>query len=186
MKLYRYDYATLSYKKIPWFRKYIIYTALLMVLFFALKTTERVYHHYFETENVLLVECENEFSEEKLIDKLKELNFRFPWIVLAQARRETGHYTSAIFRENKNLFGMKEAKTRLNLAQGTSRGHAFYNSWVESVYDYSLYSATYYSKCSSDEQYFQLLGQSYAESPTYVQDLKNDIRQNNLKELFKD
>lgn len=184
MKLYRYDHSTLSYKKIPWFRKYIIYVTLLMGLFFALKTTERVYHHYFETEKVLLVECENEFSEEKLIDKLKELNFKFPWIVLAQARRETGHYTSAIFRENNNLFGLKEAKVRLNLAQGTNRGHAIFNSWEESLLDYSLWSATYASKCNTEEKYYQLLGQMYAESPTYIQDLKEMVIQGKLKDKF--
>ncbi len=184
MRLYKYDHKTLSYKKIPWIRKYILFLIMLVGLFIALKSTERVYHYYFETENVLLVECENEFSEEKLVDKIKELNFKFPWIVLAQAQRETGYYTSAIFKENNNLFGLKEAKVRINVAQGTNRGHAFFESWEESVMDYALWSSTYASKCNTEEKYYQLLGQMYAESPTYVQDLKGMVKQNNLKEKF--
>ena len=156
-----------------------------MVLFFALKTTERVYHHYFETENVLLVECENEFSEEKLIDKLKELNFRFPWIVLAQARRETGHYTSRIFRESNNCFGMKEAKSRINLAQGTQYNHAYYRDWVESVYDYAFYQCRYLGKINTENEYFLYLSSVYAEAGDgYVNLIKKIINEQKLKEKF--
>ncbi len=183
MKVYRYDYKTLSYVKIPWVRKYVIFFAMMFACFLALKGTEEVYHHYFETEKVMLVECENEFSEEKLIEEINKYNHRFPWIILAQARRETGHYKSAIFKENFNLYGMKEAEVRLNVAQGTSRNHAYYLDWTQSVLDYMLWAATYTSQCKTEEQYFQVL-HNYAESETYVQDLKNDIRQNKLKELF--
>lgn len=183
MKLYRYDHKTLSYVKIPWFRKYIIFFLMMFSCFLALKGTEEVYHHYFETEKVLLVECENEFSEERLIEKIKEFDHRFPWIVLAQSRRETGYYKSPICKENFNLFGMKEAKLRLNKAQGTSRNHAYYLDWEESVEDYMLWASAYTTQCKTEEQYFQVL-ENYAESETYVQDLKNDIKRNNLKQLF--
>ena len=181
--IYKYDYKTMSFKKIPWVRKYIIFSLMLIGLFITLKSTERVYHHYFESENIMLVECENEFSEEKLTDKLSELNLRFPWIVLAQARRESGHYKFRIFKESNNLFGMKEAKVRINVAKGTQFNHAYYNSWEESVLDYAFWAATFAHKCDTEEKYFQLLN-SYAESPTYSQDLQGDIKQNKLKELF--
>jgi len=184
MKLYKFEPKTLTYKKIPWFRKWIVFSILIIGLFITLKVTEKTYHYYFESENFLLVDYDNDFSEIKLVEKIKELNFKFPWIVLAQAQRETGHYKSPIFFENHNLFGMKEAKLRINLALGTQRGHAYYNDWIESVYDYAFYSSTYYSKCKTEEQYYQLLGYSYAESETYVQDLKNMVARGKLKELF--
>jgi uncharacterized FlgJ-related protein len=44
-----------------------------------------------------------------------------------------------IFVENNNLFGMKEARVRLNLAKGTQYGHAYYDDWKESVSQIMLY-----------------------------------------------
>jgi hypothetical protein len=136
-------------------------------------------------ENKLIILNEfNEFSEKKLSDKIKELNFKFPHIVLAQTIQETGNYSSPIFIENNNLFGMKQARSRSTLAKGTNRGHAYYNSWQESLYDYALYYNSYLRKINSEEQYFQYLKQNYAEDTTYVQRLKQIINQHNLIEKF--
>ncbi len=60
------------------------------------------------------------------------------WIA-AMAVHETGRFTSAIFWENRNLFGMKQATVRQNLAVGTSRGHAVYRLYSDSVEDFVLY-----------------------------------------------
>jgi len=100
-----------------------------------------MYADFYEPESVVLnvSESKNEFSEEKLIGVLTDLNIKFPHIVLAQSKLETGQFKSNIFKENHNLFGMKEAKIRVNLAKGTQYGHAFYNNWIESVYDYAFY-----------------------------------------------
>ena len=137
-----------------------------------------------ETEKVLIVNELNEFSEEKLISKIDELNFRFPHIVLAQSILETGHYESKIFKENHNLFGMKEARVRLNLAEGTQHGHAYYKNWEESVTDYALWYSTYAYKCRTEKQLFKLLDKQYAEAPAYVSSLQHIIQINNLKEKF--
>jgi len=47
------------------------------------------------------------FSKEELVDMIKDLDIKHPHIVLAQSIVETGHWTSLVFRENHNLFGMK-------------------------------------------------------------------------------
>ena len=137
------------------------------------------------TEDRLIVIREyNEFSEQKLIEKINQLNFKFPHIILAQSYQETGHYKSNIFLENNNLFGMKEAKLRANLAKGTNRGHAYYETWQESVIDYALYYSTYLYKIRTEGEYFEYLRQNYAEDPTYVQRLKQIIKKQDLKNKF--
>lgn len=61
-------------------------------------------------------------------------------MIVAQAGFETGNFTSAIFLENKNLFGMKLPKIRKTTAIGEARGHAVYKSYEDSIKDYWLYS----------------------------------------------
>jgi hypothetical protein len=137
-----------------------------------------------EEEKLVIIQEHNQFSEEKLIEKLIELNVKFPYIVFAQSKLETGNFTSKIFRENSNLFGMREAKQRITTARGTENNHAYYASWGESVYDYAFYQCRYLSNIQTEEQYFQYLGQSYAENPNYVSILKDMIVKENLKARF--
>lgn len=114
-----------------------------------------------------------DFTEEKLIEYVKELNIKFPHIVLAQARLESGNFKSNIFKENNNLFGMKEAKQRISTNKGTNLGHAKYESWKECVLDYALYQATYLSKFKTEEQYYSYLADNYAANGRYVKLLKD-------------
>ncbi len=114
-----------------------------------------------DEEKLIIVQEFNEFNEDKLIAKLQELNVKFPYIVLAQSKLETGNFTSKIFRENNNLFGMREAKQRITTAQGTENNHAYYHSWQESILDYAFYQCRYLSNITSEEQYFNYLKQSY-------------------------
>ena len=119
-----------------------------------------------------------------IFNKIKELNLPYPHITLAQAKLETGDYSSKIFRENHNLFGMKEARVRINLAKGTQYNHAYYNNWEESVLDYSFWYASYARKCKTEDELFQLLSAQYAEATYYVQSLKQIIKRENLKSKF--
>ena len=137
-----------------------------------------------QEEKLIVVREYSEFSEEKLIEKIAELNFRYPHIILAQAKLESGNFKSTIFLENNNMFGMREAKLRANLARGTNRAHAYYDSWQESVLDYALYYSTYLSDIRTEGEYFEYLKQNYAEDPTYVQRLKEMIKKQDLKSKF--
>ena len=80
---------------------------------------------------------------------------------------------------------MREANRRIHTALGTQLNHAYYKNWQESVYDYAFYQSRYLSKINSEEEYFNALGASYAESPDYVNALKKLIKEEKLKELFK-
>jgi flagellum-specific peptidoglycan hydrolase FlgJ len=79
---------------------------------------------------------------------------------------------------------MREAKLRVNLAKGTNREHAYYDSWQECVYDYALYYSTYLSDIKTEGEYFEYLRQNYAEDKTYIQRLKQIIKKQNLKSKF--
>lgn len=136
-------------------------------------------------EKLIVIREYNEFTQEKLLKKIKELNFKFPHIVLAQTIQETGNFKSTIFLENNNLFGMKEAKLRANLAKGTSRGHAYYSSWQESVYDYAMFYNSYLRKINTEGEYYEYLKQNYAEDPEYVERLKSIVKQYDLKNKLK-
>lgn len=138
-----------------------------------------------EYEKILLIEEVNTFSEENLIKQINSLNFKFPHIILAQSQLETGNYKSKIFMENCNLFGMKEARVRLNLAKGTQSGHAYYERWVHSLYDYAFWCSTYAYKCKTEKSYYELLGRVYAEDKSYVEKLKKIIKNQKLAKKFK-
>jgi uncharacterized FlgJ-related protein len=97
---------------------------------------------------------------------------------------ETGHWKSNIFLENHNLFGMKEAKSRITTSAGTQNNHAYYNTWRESVYDYAFYQARYLGSINSESAYYSYLDASYAENPNYIAAIKKTIKEYKLKELF--
>jgi flagellum-specific peptidoglycan hydrolase FlgJ len=116
---------------------------------------------------------------------LKDLNVKYPHIVLAQSILETGHYSSTIFKTNHNLFGMKEARRRVKTAKGTQLNHAYYENWKESVYDYAFYQCRYMGRIDSEDEYYQALDASYAEANQYSTLLKQIVERENLHSLFK-
>lgn len=134
-----------------------------------------------ETRAIIINDAdkENQFTESRLKEYVLELNLKFPHIVIAQAHIETGHFKSKVFKENNNLFGMKEAKQRPTTNKGTENDHAFYNHWHESVVDYALYQAKYLSSIKTENEYLEYLRQNYAEDPNYISKLKEIIKENN-------
>lgn len=184
---YKFNEQTLLFEKTKVSNKVLVgvgvAVGLLLTLGFTTNPANKV--KSLSTEEKLIVVREyNEFSEGRLIEKIKQLNFRFPHIILAQSYQETGHYKSGIFLENNNLFGMKQAQIRVTLAKGTNRNHAYYDSWQDSVNDYAMFYATYLSDLKTEGEYFEYLKQNYAEDPTYVQRLKALIQKRDLKNKF--
>lgn len=126
------------------------------------------------------------FSQEALVKELKRLNVRFPEIILAQSILETGHFSSRIFIENNNLFGMKQARARSTTAVGTQLGHAFYDHWKQSVMDYALFQNAYMNKLRKKKAYLKYLDKNYAEADNYDKTLLQIIEREKLAELFLD
>jgi len=188
--LYKYDHGTLKFAKLCFKKSISIIigaSTLILIIGYMIGSSTRkevIIKEFIEAEQVILVQELDTFSQDKFIAMITDLNVKYPHIVMAQSILETGHWKSNIFLENHNLFGMKQARRRITTAEGTSRNHAYYNHWRESVYDYAFYQCRYLSKIDSEEDYFEYLGASYAEAPNYVNVLKATIEKENLKALF--
>lgn len=129
-----------------------------------------------EETRMLILNEENKFSEDKLKEYILSLNIKFPHIVLAQAKLESGYFKSKMFKENNNFFGMKVARKRPTTNKGEQYGHAYFDSWRDCVVDYAFYQAAYLHDIKTEQQYFAYLGANYAEDPDYVNKLKKIIR----------
>lgn len=184
--IYKYDKENLKYVKVSWITLSLKIFAAVALLMFIMSLTVRsdVKEDVSEEEIMIVMAHVNKFSEEKFINKLKSLNFKYPQIVYAQAKLETANFTSTIFMENNNLFGMKEAKRRTTTVKGTQFGHGYYESWIESLYDYAFYYERYLSSVKSEEQYYAFLSKFYAEDPNYVNKLRSMISKEKLTEKF--
>lgn len=126
------------------------------------------------------------FSEEALIDLLRGSNIKYPHIVLAQAKIESGNYTSKIFKENNNLFGMKKPNIRTTTALGTKSGHAYYSDWVSSVYDYAMFQNNRMQGVNSESEYYAKLADGYAADSTYASVIKKTVNSLKLKKYFQE
>ncbi len=185
-KIYRINSRSLKYEEVTY--KIIVICLLFSIIgvisggLIVYKNINDVEYITEETKQIIIKEKlkENEFSPERLKEYILELNIRFPHIVYAQAQLETGNFTSHIFKVNNNLFGMREAKRRPTTNKGTENGHAYFDNWKESVVDYAFYQAAYLFKLKSEDEYWDYLGQNYAEDPNYVNKLKNIIEKENL------
>lgn len=81
-----------------------------------------------------------------------------PDIVLAQARLETGNFTSNVCRTRHNLFGIR-----------TKKGYKTYRRWQDSVADYKRLISSRYR----GGNYYQFLRRiGYAEDKAYTTKLK--------------
>ena len=101
---------------------------------------------------------------------IHQTNIAHPDIVYRQAVLESGNFTSDIFRENNNIFGMRMAFSRPNVQTGGNRGFAVYENWKDSLYDYALWQV-YSAKGLSREAYIELFGSIYSEDSEYINKL---------------
>lgn len=106
-------------------------------------------------------------NDEILYKELKDLGIRHPKIVLAQAKLETGNYTSQLCRNRKNLFGLKG-----------KRGYMYFNSYKECIL---YYKDKIQSRYIGGDYYVFLKKIGYARDPAYIQKLKKITR--SMKEI---
>lgn len=105
------------------------------------------------------------FSPKNLFAELKKQGVSYPDVALAQARLESAHFKSDIFKDNNNLFGMKHPSVRQTVSKGVNRGHANYNTWQDSVKDYKLWQEFYKVSSMSKEQFIKKLNNIYCIPP---------------------
>ncbi len=66
-------------------------------------------------------------------------NEPFILIAAAQAMHETGYFTSNVFKNNKNYFGMRQPSVRDTTSLGDKGGYASFATLPDSVTDYVLW-----------------------------------------------
>lgn len=183
---YKFDNETLKYEKIKWLSMLFKTLGLLTVIFLGLglNITFNPRTTFTEAEIMVVRGMDNQFTEAKLIAEIKKMHFKYPEIILAQAKVETGNFSSAIFKSNHNLFGMREAQSRITTALETQMGHARYETWKDSFVDYCIYYSSFLRKLDTEEDYYAYLSENYAEDPRYVSTLKAMIINQNLKAKF--
>jgi uncharacterized FlgJ-related protein len=185
--IYKFDPKSLTYQNVT---KNLVLAIIGMVILFTAITSifmftriNDIRYISSETKSIIIKESakENEFSPKKLREYILELNIKFPHIVYAQARLETGNFKSQIFKTNHNLFGMKVATLRPTTNKGEENGHAYYEGWRESVVDYAFYQAQYLSDIKTEAEYLQYLKANYAEAPNYMEQLQIILAEKDFK-----
>jgi flagellum-specific peptidoglycan hydrolase FlgJ len=118
------------------------------------------------------------FSEDLLKKCLDYEGIKHQEIVILQSRLETGNYSSDIFLNGNNLFGMKYPNRRPTVAAGIYKEHAKYTHWSDSVVDYALWQEYYLSRGyrigdSYDNDFYLVFLKSipYAADPRYISKL---------------
>ena len=122
---------------------------------------------------------EKEFSPDKLKGLIREMNFKYPDIIYAQAVLESGNFQSQIFKHNRNLFGMKQSQSRTTTNLGTQLNHAIYKDYESSLIDRGLWDEAF-TRNLTREQYLDLLGKVYAEDSNYELKLLKIIKDYDL------
>jgi len=121
------------------------------------------------------------FTPENLKAEIKKLNIVHPDVALAQAKWESTHFTSRIFQENNNLFGMRLAYQRDTTAIGKNRNHAKYKNWQDSVKDYKLWQDSNGMSKLPKELYLNRLSDIYCPPPDcpkgqYTKNIKSMLK----------
>ncbi|MDZ7633825.1 MAG: glucosaminidase domain-containing protein [Bacteroidales bacterium] len=118
------------------------------------------------------------FSEDLLIKCLEHEGVLYQDVAILQSRLETGYFTSDIFLNGNNLFGMRYPIRRPTVATGIYKEHAQYAHWSDSVIDYALWQKYYQSRgyklegeIDSDFHLVILKSIPYAEDPRYISKL---------------
>ena len=104
---------------------------------------------------------------------LLDNNAWYPDILLKQAKLESGNYTSNIYNNTNNLYGMKlVGKRQTTQLKNTYNGYGCYSNWCESVLDRMLWDVFRFNNIKpSEEEYLKALEQ-YAEDSNYINKLK--------------
>ena len=104
---------------------------------------------------------------------LKDNNAWYPEILLKQAKLESGNYTSNVYKNTNNLYGMKKVGSRQTTQLNTTyNGYGCYTNWCESVLDRMLWDVNRFNNVKpTEEEYLEAMG-IYSEDSNYIFKLK--------------
>lgn len=122
-----------------------------------------------------------------LLQMMAQEGIQFPIVALAQSILETGSYSSFIYDQNNNCFGMKHNSR--GYSEGEKNGHASYKVPENSFRDYAAWQRKLVNSknIASEEEYLRALdnlpsppwkqGSRYAEDPQYTNKLRGIMKE---------
>ena len=113
-----------------------------------------------KTDTIILDSKPMPLTDSAITHELTKLGCVLPNVALAQFKIETGHYTSAICKENKNLAGIRNSNSPLS--RGKNRGHNVYDTYRDCLKDY----------VRIQERYLSAIDGKYAEAEGYLNNLR--------------
>jgi hypothetical protein len=157
------DKKTLQVKKVFNF-KYLFFASVILNAFqyMAPKVKDLQYAYvpiYVDTIS-LIDTTDITLDDSSIIAELVRLDCVLPNVALAQMKIETGHFTSSICKENKNIAGIRNSASAYVV--GKNRGHCVYNSYRDCLRDY----------VRVQNKYLKNIDGKYAEAEGYVSLIK--------------
>ena len=108
-----------------------------------------------------------ELNDSVLYTFLTDNNAWYPDILLKQAKLESGNYTSNIYKNSNNLYGMKKVGKRQTTQTSTYNGYGVYNNWCLSVLDRMLWDMFYFKNEKPNKEDYLKAMSIYAEDTLY-------------------
>lgn len=104
---------------------------------------------------------------------LVDNNAWFPDILLKQAKIESSNYSSDVYLNANNLYGMKKVgKRQTTQLNNTYKGYGCYNNWCLSVLDRMLWDIFIFDNIKpSKEEYLKAMSM-YAEDTNYIKKIR--------------
>lgn len=113
-----------------------------------------------KTDTMIVERKDIALNDSAICAELVRLGCVLPNVAVAQFRIETGNYTSAICRENKNLAGIRNSSSPLSI--GKNRGHNAYKTYRDCLKDY----------VRVQNKYLKNIDGRYAEAKEYIKHLR--------------
>jgi uncharacterized FlgJ-related protein len=139
---------------------------ILLIIFMAFmsyvynKAPELRLEYIHRTDTIILEKSPMTLTDSAITHELTKLGCVLPNVALAQFKVETGHFTSAICKENKNIAGIRNSASPLSI--GKNRGHNVYKTYRDCLKDY----------VRIQNKYLKAIDGKYSESDGYVEYLK--------------
>lgn len=111
-------------------------------------------------DTMIIKDMDIKLNDSAITAELVKLGCVLPNVAVAQFKIETGHYRSAICRENKNLAGIRNSASPLSI--GKNRGHNVYATYKDCLKDY----------VRVQNKYLKNIDGKYAEAKGYINQIK--------------
>lgn len=121
-----------------------------------------------QTQTDTLVLTDLKISRDNFFLVCNVLEIKFPEVVYAQARLESGNFTSAHFKNRNNCLGIYDSKRKRYMS---------FNHWTDCLLAYRDKVQYRYKRNSDREDYLRWLVETgYAQDPNYISKVRKMLK----------